>query len=202
VGRPLALARAARDESRAHRPDHGGTFLRLVPQAGSVLPLVLFPLIFPLVYYITVSETAYRYPIDPILIVLAASRHGMDYTGAVRWTRRATRPERSRRESIVSLLQRASGVILWPLQRSVSRAHRAGWDGNRRRREPLHQTLTPVPRKWRFDGSCFAGAAAMRGHFSAAAFCSVNSVRNFVPLRYILLVAMFRDDAAFAEPEV
>jgi len=35
-------------------------------------PLVLFPLIFPLVYYITVSETAYRYPIDPILIVLAA----------------------------------------------------------------------------------------------------------------------------------
>jgi hypothetical protein len=35
-------------------------------------PLVLFPPIFPLVYYITVSETAYRYPIDPILIVLAA----------------------------------------------------------------------------------------------------------------------------------
>jgi hypothetical protein len=34
-------------------------------------PLAPLPLIFPLVYYITVSETVYRYPIDPILIVLA-----------------------------------------------------------------------------------------------------------------------------------
>jgi hypothetical protein len=35
-------------------------------------PLALFPLVFPLIYYITVSESAYRHPIDPILIVLAA----------------------------------------------------------------------------------------------------------------------------------
>jgi hypothetical protein len=50
----------------------GGLSFAWFRQREVFCPLVLFPLVFPLVYYITVSETVYRYPIDPILIVLAA----------------------------------------------------------------------------------------------------------------------------------
>jgi hypothetical protein len=35
-------------------------------------PIAMFPLVFPVVYYITHSSLRYRHPIDPAMVVLAA----------------------------------------------------------------------------------------------------------------------------------
>lgn len=44
-------------------------YLRRSP---SMLPVIIFPLIFPIVYYITHTSLRYRHPIDPILMILTA----------------------------------------------------------------------------------------------------------------------------------
>jgi uncharacterized membrane protein len=36
-----------------------------------IFPVAMYPLIFPVVYYITHPSRRYRHPIDPVLIVLA-----------------------------------------------------------------------------------------------------------------------------------
>ena len=37
-----------------------------------VFPIAVFPLLYPLVYYVTHTSLRYRHPIDPILVLLAA----------------------------------------------------------------------------------------------------------------------------------
>jgi len=168
-------------------------------------PLVLFPLIFSsrLLHHGLLKPPTGIPSIPSSSFSPRSARNGL-YRRSPAWTRRATRPERSRRESIVSLLQ--------PSERSDSLAltaeclqspHRAGWTAIAAAASRFTRHSHPFLGNGVFDGSCFAGAGRNEGAISVRRlFASVNSVRNFVPLRYILLVAMFRDDAAFAEPEV
>ena len=36
----------------------------------SVLPLAVFPMVFPCLYYVTHADLRYRHPIDPIVLLL------------------------------------------------------------------------------------------------------------------------------------
>ena len=47
-------------------------------------PLIAFPLVFPLLYYITHTSLRYRHPIDPVVLLLC----GIGLHGILRWVRR------------------------------------------------------------------------------------------------------------------
>jgi hypothetical protein len=79
----------------------GGLFLTWSRRRELFWPLALFPLVFPLVYYITVPEGAYRYPIDPILIVLTT-------IGTEQIIPRRTRPAEARKFHLNALISSAN----------------------------------------------------------------------------------------------
>jgi hypothetical protein len=37
-----------------------------------IFPVIVFPLVFPVVYYLTHTSLRYRHPIDPVLMILTA----------------------------------------------------------------------------------------------------------------------------------
>jgi len=44
--------------------------LLFVRRNGWALPVAVFPLFFPMIYYITHTSLRYRHPIDPVLLLL------------------------------------------------------------------------------------------------------------------------------------
>lgn len=49
-----------------------GVVILLRTRSAYAIPLAAFPVIFPLIYYITLASARYRHPMDPILLLLAA----------------------------------------------------------------------------------------------------------------------------------
>lgn len=49
------------------------------------LPLVIFPVIFPLVYYLTLGSARYRHPLDPALLLLTAVALNRGAAGKARY---------------------------------------------------------------------------------------------------------------------
>lgn len=58
-----------------------GIFVLLVARSPFALPVLSFPMMFPLVYYVTDANLRYRHPLDPILVLLCAVVGG----ALVRW---------------------------------------------------------------------------------------------------------------------
>ena len=50
----------------------GGLALLLLHKSPFVLPLAVFPVCYPVIYYITHTSLRYRHPIDPLLVLLTA----------------------------------------------------------------------------------------------------------------------------------
>lgn len=55
----------------------GGAIILLFRRCAFALPVLAFPVFFPVVYYITHSSLRYRHPIDPILFLLVAISIGV-----------------------------------------------------------------------------------------------------------------------------
>jgi hypothetical protein len=73
--------RMHRDNAETEDSNNGTAEMAIVP----VFPLVVFPVIFPCLYYLTHADLRYRHPIDPIVLLLTAVALG----GAWRVTIRA-----------------------------------------------------------------------------------------------------------------
>ena len=58
-------------------------------------PIAMYPLVFPVVYYITHSSIRYRHPIDPAMIVLAALAVAYPVRALSRRNARVPSPEMS-----------------------------------------------------------------------------------------------------------
>jgi 4-amino-4-deoxy-L-arabinose transferase-like glycosyltransferase len=50
----------------------GGSAILVWRRSPYAFPLIVFPVVFPCVYYVTIALLRYRHPIDPIVILLAA----------------------------------------------------------------------------------------------------------------------------------
>jgi hypothetical protein len=49
-----------------------GMFVLLLKKSPYVVPLIAFPLVFPVLYYLTHTSLRYRHPIDPVVLLLTA----------------------------------------------------------------------------------------------------------------------------------
>jgi hypothetical protein len=59
----------------------GGIAILFIRQNPCVFPLAVFPIIFPVIYYVTHTSLRYRHPLDPLVLLLSAIALG----AALRW---------------------------------------------------------------------------------------------------------------------
>ena len=50
----------------------GGIVILLLRRHSLAFPIVVFPIVFPLISYMTLASPRYRHPIDPIILLLTA----------------------------------------------------------------------------------------------------------------------------------
>jgi hypothetical protein len=65
-----------------------GTYLLAAKRRSLALPLIVFPLLYPLVYYVTHTSLRYRHPVEPFLVLLTV----YSLAGAVRALSPSARP--------------------------------------------------------------------------------------------------------------
>jgi hypothetical protein len=58
-----------------------GIAILFIRHKSSAFPLATFPIIFPIIYYVTHTSLRYRHPLDPIVLLLTAIAFG----AALRW---------------------------------------------------------------------------------------------------------------------
>ena len=71
-GRWEKLTQRRRDRRDGAKSDREGIEEKTETTRRVVWPLVVFPLIFPCLYYVTHADLRYRHPIDPIVLLLTA----------------------------------------------------------------------------------------------------------------------------------
>ncbi len=64
-----------------------GVLLLFRQKSPYAFPFAMFPLVYPVIYYITHSSLRYRHPIDPVLVVLTAVALGYPVRGVSRWVK-------------------------------------------------------------------------------------------------------------------
>ena len=62
----------------------GGVVILYRQHNKLALPIAVFPLVFPLTYYVTIAPARYRHPIDPVIMLLTAVSLAYCVTGSIR----------------------------------------------------------------------------------------------------------------------
>jgi hypothetical protein len=69
-----------------------GICLLLIRRHALTIPLVAFPVLYPVVYYITHTSLRYRHPVDPFLVLLAVYSVASAFRALARSVRPAISP--------------------------------------------------------------------------------------------------------------